>query len=161
MWQDPREYLMRLTEQELSLQWQQQQLNQQWHQWAMAMTMTPWLGPGYLGSSSYTEVVAHVQGTKEEMMEHLRKDLQELECVSWTMLQEALNITVANGFDTELSTSIERAIYFLDYQGTDSTPRGAVDALSHTTQALKMCDISKQWPLYETLDGAEKKYETH
>ena len=56
---------------------------------------------------------------------------------------------------TELSTCIERAIFFLDYQGTDSSPRGAVDALRQITQAREMC--GQGGSLYTELDAAAKK----
>ena len=40
--------------------------------------------------------------------------------------------------DTDLITRIRNAVDFLDYKGTDSSPRGAVAALRQATQAVQM-----------------------
>ena len=159
MWQDPygeystHDYVM---EQWINMQWQQHH----WQQWAASQ----WYDPGYqaiAASSSSGTVAARVQeqqNTEEETKERLLKIKEELENLAWNKLQNALQIAIANEIATELSTCIERAIFFFDYQGTDSTPRGAVDALRQTTQALDMCGhTAPSGPLYTELDGAAKK----
>ena len=52
--------------------------------------------------------------------------------MSLNLFNNALKMAIANEIATELSTCIERAIFFFDYYGPDSTPRGAVDALMQT-----------------------------
>ena len=103
-------------------------------------------------SSSSTAVQEHFN--EQETRERLIEIKDELEVAGWTKLQNSLNIALANELATEVVTCIERAILFLDYGGLDSTPRGAVDALRQTTQALEMCS---QGPLYTELDAAAKK----
>ena len=112
------------------LQWHQQQ----WHQWT-ATQWTDGCAHSHGGSSSSGAAVQPQQDhrpTEQETIERLVKIKDELEGAAWTKLQNALNIVLANEIATELSTCIERAIFFLDYLGTDSSPRGAVDALRQT-----------------------------
>ena len=125
-------------------------------QWA-----NPWMDGGYhaASSSSSSGPVAPSAQKQQQTEESTRKRLLEIkekvEQLSWTKLQSAHQIAVSNDFATELSICIERAIFFFDYEGTDSSPRGAVDALRQTTQALDMCG-GKQ-PLFGELDQAAKK----
>ena len=137
------------------MQWERHQ----WQQWAASQ----WYDPGCHASgapSSSGAVAARVQETEEkteETKERLREIKEELEKVSWTRLSNALHIANANELSTDLVTCIERAIFFLDNKGTDSTPLGAVDALRQTTQALDMCGHGHAGSLYVELDAAAKK----
>ena len=69
-------------------------------------------------------------------------------------MQTALQIT-KHTVETEITTCIERALFFYDYQGIDHTPRGAVDALMQLTQAIGMCKQGSE--LHTELDAAAKK----
>ena len=93
------------------------------------------------------------QETEEEIISRLQEIREDLARAAWKKLDSALQMSLE--FEPELSTCIERAIFFFDYQGADSTPRGAVDALRHTTQAMEM--VGGGGPLYTELDAAVKK----
>ena len=114
---------------------------------------------GYgFGSSSSTDTAVQpleMRNKEQDTIARLEKIKADLELAAWTKLQNALNIAMQNELATELSTCIERAIFFFDYEGSDSTPRGAVDALRQTTQALEMC--GRGGALYTELDAAAKK----
>ena len=156
MWQEPYDSYQGnhdfLMDPWLSMQWHQQTHWQ--NHWA-----SHWMDGGYgVGSSSSTDTAVQPQETRnneQDTIARLEKIKDELELAAWTKLQNALNIALQNEFATELSTCIERAIFFFDYQGADSTPRGAVDALRQTTQALEMC--GQGGALYTELDAAAKK----
>ena len=92
------------------------------------------------------------QETEEEIISRLQEIREDLARAAWKKLDSALQMSLE--FEPELSTCIERAIFFFDYQGPDSTPRGAVYALRHTTQAMEMVGGG---PLYTELDAAVKK----
>ena len=107
-----------------------------------------------MNSTSSSRAAVQEYFNEQETRERLIEIKDELELAGWTKLQHSLNIALANELATEVGTCIERAILFLDYGGLDSTPRGAVDALRETKQALEMCS---QGPLYTELDAAAKK----
>ena len=85
----------------------------------------------------------------------LGKMKNELEGEAWTELQTALKMATQQEVSTDLSTCIERAVFFFDYNGIDHTPRGAVDALKEVTQAVGMSKFRSE--LYWKLKAAEWK----
>ena len=117
-----------------------------------------WLWEQLAASQWYDPYYQEQQNAEEETKERLLKMKEDLESVALDKLQNALNIAKENEIETEITTCIERAILFLDYEGNDSTPRGALDALRQTTQALDMCGhTTHSEPLYTELDAAAKK----
>ena len=152
MWQDPYDsYLGNpafLVDPWLSMQWHQQQCHQQQWQphWA-----NQWMdvGDGVVSSGSTDFHDSAVQcletrpktPTLEETVEMLQKIKEELEMGANRKLQNSLKIALQNEVNSELRTFIERAIFFFDYEGADSTPKGAMDALKHAKQARKIWEI--------------------
>ena len=73
---------------------------------------------------------------------------------AWNHLQNALQIVLACDVDADLRDTIQSALFHFDYEGKDSSPKGAVEALKHAKRALWMCEF---WELlYDELDAAEK-----
>ena len=93
-----------------------------------------------------------LQETEEEIISRLQEIREDLEGAASNKLNSALEMS--SELASELSTCIERAIFFFDYRGPDSSPRGAVDALWHTTSAMRMISGGD---LYKELDAAVKK----
>ena len=159
--------------------WQQSWLPQQWlhghwlHYYASGvhrssceqLTTTNHADEGIL-ATWITEEKA-IRKAQEKLEEDMIQKLHEEETIlkleeiregkEWkanTRLSKAFKMA-RDELSTELSTCIERAIYFLDYLGTDSSPRGALDALKRTTEALDMC--KRGGALWIELDKAKRK----
>ena len=120
-----------------SLQWQQ------WQLWQQRTAASQWMdGFHHGGAQMWSEQLSEEETTTRLL--NIKKDLEKAACAK---LDHALKIVVSQDTETELSTCIERALFFLDHQdtdssprGADSSPRGAVDALRQATQAVEMCE---------------------
>ena len=127
MWQDSYDSyqanLEFLMDPWLSMQWHQQHWAQHW--------ASHWMDAGYgVGSSSSTDTAVQpleTRNNEQDTIARLEKIKEDLELAAWTKLQNALNIAMQNEFATELSTCIERAIFF-------STTRGRI--LPHVVQSM-------------------------
>ena len=91
---------------------------------------------------------------EKDTIERLLKEKEELEEKSSNKLRQALVISRYADVSTDLIFFIKGANFFLDYQGVDSSPRGAADAVKRAWIALGMCKRKNE--LYDELETAVK-----
>ena len=134
-------YLHASNQQQLWWYQQQQQQRQLWlHNWGVAVQEEK--------NSIEEEEENEEKETEEETLRRLREIREKLETEASTKLKAALKIVKSIDVPTELEVCIERAEFFVDNRGTDPSPRDAMDALRHITEAIKMCE---QWAPYTKL----------
>ena len=136
------------TEEWMLQQWhqwhQQQQEDNQWaasvryqqqayHQWAYCQRKAR-------RQQLKAEEAQLQQQIEEDTKRRLMKFKAKYERVASEKFSNALKIVIDNELPKDLKRIIERAIFFFDYEGKDSSPRGAVDAIRETKQAKVICE---------------------